>query len=127
VAKTPLRIKGHKLTLEWSGERGVEASSTGICICGWEESASNQQECRWEYRHHLGDVHQSILAIEAEKGRYKVYYVSNPNEALGMPGWANWAVSKDGDFIESFRNKMTANGYIEDAMTLWHRGRGDCP
>jgi len=48
----PRRIKGHKLTLEWSGERGREASSTGTCICGWEESCSSQREVRREYWAH---------------------------------------------------------------------------
>jgi hypothetical protein len=56
-----LRAKGHKLTLEWSGEYGVEASSTGYCICGWSESASNQEECRHEYRCHL----ESVIAEQA--------------------------------------------------------------
>lgn len=51
-----LRAKGHKLTLEWSGERGYEASSTGTCTCGWSESASNQREVRFEYRCHLEKV-----------------------------------------------------------------------
>jgi hypothetical protein len=48
-----LRAKGHALTIEWSGERGVESSSTGTCRCGWTESASNQDEVRNEYRFHL--------------------------------------------------------------------------
>lgn len=49
----PLRANGHALKLEWSGERGVEASSTGSCPCGWSESASSQDEVRNEYRFHL--------------------------------------------------------------------------
>lgn len=48
-----LRVPGHKLTLEWSGERGEESSSTAVCSCGWEESASSQARCRQEYRQHL--------------------------------------------------------------------------
>jgi hypothetical protein len=50
-----LRAHGHKLSLEWSGETSrYETSSTGTCVCGqWEESASNQQEVRFEYRNHL--------------------------------------------------------------------------
>lgn len=49
-----MRVNGHALTVEWSGERGEESSSTGICKCGeWEESASNQREVRFEYREHL--------------------------------------------------------------------------
>jgi hypothetical protein len=52
-----LRAKGHKLTLEWSGERARwERSSTAYCICGWQESASTQEECRHEYRCHLETV-----------------------------------------------------------------------
>jgi len=56
----PRRLEGHKLTLEWCGEYGVESSSTASCICGWEESASNQKECRWEYRCHLKDEFEKI-------------------------------------------------------------------
>lgn len=49
-----LRVPGHKLTLEWSGEHGAESVSTGYCGCGkWDESASNQHEARWEYKCHL--------------------------------------------------------------------------
>lgn len=48
-----LRAPGHKLTMRWSGEYGIESSSTGECSCGWQESASNQHEVRFEYRHHL--------------------------------------------------------------------------
>ena len=52
-----LRAKGHKLTMEWSGEYGVESSSTGTCSCGfWEESASSQREVQWEYKCHLAKV-----------------------------------------------------------------------
>lgn len=53
----PRRLKGHKLTLTWSGEYGIESSSTASCVCGWEESASNRYECRWEYRCHLRDAY----------------------------------------------------------------------
>lgn len=48
-----MRISGHKLTMEWSGEHGEESSSTGYCLCGWSESASSQREVRNEYRCHL--------------------------------------------------------------------------
>jgi len=47
------RRKGHRLTLEWSGEYGAESSSTGHCPCGWSESASSQDEVRCEYQYHL--------------------------------------------------------------------------
>lgn len=47
-----MRIPGHKLTMEWSGEYGEESSSTGYCPCGWSESASSQREVRNEYRYH---------------------------------------------------------------------------
>lgn len=57
---TPRRIKGHALTMAWSGEYGDESSSTGTCKCGtWEESASNQNEVRFEYRMHLRRVWQT--------------------------------------------------------------------
>ena len=48
-----VRLAGHALTVEWSGERGAESSSTGYCRCGWSESASSQHEVRFEYRMHL--------------------------------------------------------------------------
>ena len=52
----PKRIKGHKLSLEWSGEYGQESSSTGTCICGWSETCSSQKQVRHEYRCHLRTV-----------------------------------------------------------------------
>jgi len=57
----PLRVRGHKLTLEWSGEYGEESSSTGTCTCGWEESGSSQEICREEYRDHLLRVTRSAF------------------------------------------------------------------
>lgn len=54
-------LKGHKLTLSWSGEYGVESSSTASCVCGWQESASNQEECRHEYRCHLQDERERLV------------------------------------------------------------------
>lgn len=51
-----LRVPGHKLTITWSGETGIESSSTGECTCGWQEAASNQHHVRFEYRHHLEEV-----------------------------------------------------------------------
>lgn len=51
--RKPLRLPGHKLTMRWSGEYGIESSSTGECACGWQESASNQHEVRFEYNMHL--------------------------------------------------------------------------
>lgn len=57
--RRPKRIKGHKLTLTFSGERSrAERSSTGTCACGWEESASTQAEVRNEYGFHLERVWQ---------------------------------------------------------------------
>lgn len=61
------RVKGHRLSLEWSGEYGVESSSTGTCACGkWQESASNQSEVRQEYRWHLRDVAGQVPDISRE-------------------------------------------------------------
>ena len=57
-----LRIPGHKLTMEWSGEYGSESSSTGFCSCGWQESASSQKEVRFEYRCHLRSVKKHMEA-----------------------------------------------------------------
>lgn len=42
--------------VEWNGEYGEESSSTGTCRCGWQESASSQNEVRFEYRMHLQGV-----------------------------------------------------------------------
>lgn len=53
----PVRLVGHKLTVEFSGERSrAERSSTGTCKCGWSESASTQNEVRFEYRMHIKDM-----------------------------------------------------------------------
>lgn len=57
TVKKRLRVPGHKLTLEYSGER--ESGSTGICDCGWQESCSSQVEVRNEYRWHLKSVVKS--------------------------------------------------------------------
>ncbi len=50
----------HILTLTWNGERGAESTSTATCKCGWSESASNQRECRFEYRQHLASVARKV-------------------------------------------------------------------
>ena len=55
---SPRRIKGHRLTVTWSGEYGEERSSTGECPCGWTESGSTQEVVRFEYRQHLHSVWQ---------------------------------------------------------------------
>lgn len=58
-----LSVRGHKLTLEWSGEYGENSSSTGYCSCGaFEESCSNQTEVRKEYRNHLLRTKANFLA-----------------------------------------------------------------
>lgn len=55
--KGGLRAAGHKLAMEWSGEHGIESTSTGTCKCGaWSESASNRDEVAHEYAMHLGSV-----------------------------------------------------------------------
>ena len=46
-------LKGHKLTIEWSGEYGVESTSTGTCRCGWTESGSSREIVRDEYGWHI--------------------------------------------------------------------------
>lgn len=51
-----LRAPGHKLSFQWSGEYGVESSSTAECICGWQEPCSSQHVGRHEYRYHLASV-----------------------------------------------------------------------
>ena len=68
MARRGLRVKGHALTLEWSGEYGQESSSTGYCRCGWEESASNQDEVRAEYHWHLQSVLKNATD-EAERAQ----------------------------------------------------------
>jgi hypothetical protein len=61
-----MRLSGHKLSMEWSGEYGVESSSTGTCVCGWTESASLQKEVRNEYRWHLLSE-QGVASFFAEE------------------------------------------------------------
>ena len=48
-----LKRSGHRLTLEWNGERGAESGNTGTCSCGWSESCRTQASVRYEYAHHL--------------------------------------------------------------------------
>lgn len=51
------RVAGHALRMAWSGEHGIESTSTGTCKCGnWAESASSQRVVRIEYRWHLANV-----------------------------------------------------------------------
>ena len=78
----PRRIKGHKLTLTWSGERGREASSTGTCVCGWEESCSSQREVRHEYRSHLRRMHGEQIARELP--RYRGSVVNGYDDSGGL-------------------------------------------
>lgn len=57
IKRKPIRLPGHALTIEWSGERGAQSSSTGYCKCGkWQESHSAQWGVRQEYRWHLERV-----------------------------------------------------------------------
>lgn len=61
------RVPGHRLSLEWSGERGEESSTTGTCACGdWQESGSSQKVVRDEYRHHLIQKDREQRALEAK-------------------------------------------------------------
>lgn len=55
-------LPGHKLSTEWNRERGAESSTTGTCICGWDESASSQSEVRFEYRMHIETVKKRLAA-----------------------------------------------------------------
>jgi hypothetical protein len=64
-----IRVPGHKLTMEWSGEYGDESSSTGYCVCGWSESGSSQRVVRDEYRYHLRQMRTEQAALEARLRR----------------------------------------------------------
>jgi len=63
--RRPIRVPGHKLTITWSGEYGIESSSTGTCLCGWSESGSNREIVRDEYHHHMRKVEAEQRAFEA--------------------------------------------------------------
>ena len=47
----------HRLYYEWSGEYGVESSTTGYCRCGWTESCSSRSVVLDEYYSHLKSGH----------------------------------------------------------------------
>lgn len=49
------------------------------------------------------------------KDVYEIYKVDNPVEALGMPMSHKWAVSKNGDFVDSFKLKREAKACVEAA------------
>ena len=68
-----MRVPGHKLTMEWSGEYGVESSSTGYCPCGWSESASSQDEVRNEYHFHLLKEKAKLVAKQTGESWYDIY------------------------------------------------------
>ena len=59
--------------MEWSGEHGIESSSTGECPCGWSESASSQRVVREEYRYHLRSLWLGQLRAEVrvKKAEFK--------------------------------------------------------
>ena len=54
-------LRGHKLTIEWSGEYGIESTSTGTCKCGWTESGSSREIVRDEAEAYLRDRRTSML------------------------------------------------------------------
>lgn len=61
--RNPIHVTGHRLTVEWSGERGTESTSTGTCLCGWTESGSSQRVVRVEYRQHLRKMRDESNAL----------------------------------------------------------------
>ena len=73
-----LKVKGHKLSMEWSRVRGFESSSTGTCLCGWEEHGSSQRVVRDEYRWHLIAVMAAAgMVQELQEAREAGYHVSD--------------------------------------------------
>ncbi len=55
---------------------------------------------------------------------WEVYYVSNPTEAIGIPGHLHWNVAYKGDWNEGFRTKKEAVEYVksmEKRESLPHR------
>lgn len=55
-------VRGHKLSMSWSGEYGDESTSTGECTCGWSESGSSQNVVHDEYAWHLDREWKKKLA-----------------------------------------------------------------
>lgn len=77
-------LKGHRLTLSWCGEYGAESSSTASCICGWQESHSNQEGCRFEYRCHLQREREALVRRHIEAGE-----LDEADAVIAdMPAWA---------------------------------------
>lgn len=76
-------LKGHRLTLTWCGEYGVESSSTATCVCGWQESASNQDECRHEYRCHLQYERERLVRKHVAAGEF----AGADSVIADMPEW----------------------------------------
>lgn len=68
-----MRLKGHKLTITWSGEYGVESSSTGKCPCGWTESGSSQAVVRFEYHMHLIRERAELEASKTGESFWSLY------------------------------------------------------
>ena len=101
----PRRIKGHALKMEWSGEYGVESSSTGFCKCGWEESASSQNEVRNEYGFHLSKVQQFAeegvtLDFEGPLSYSPWFVEQSPKGTVAMSANATITVEYQGKTID---------------------------
>lgn len=69
-------MRNHKLTIEKGTERKrSERSSTGYCICGWEESCSSIKEVRKEYKHHLKGVKKKLqIELTKKNGQWDANY-----------------------------------------------------
>lgn len=106
----------HALTVEWSGEYGAESSSTGTCRCGWQESASSQDEVRFEYREHLRRV-----LVEGVKAHALAHYEDGGWDVV-VECWG------DGQIAEHVKGARTIAGAVrrfEDVVSVWADRQAD--
>lgn len=106
-----VRVKGHKVVMQWSGERGAESSSTAVCSCGWQESASSQKECWNEYRFHVKAV---------QEGRHS--YGCGAKRTFGKGDWKFYGEKSSHGVYAMFKCKscgdeVEADNYGGDSIT----------
>ncbi len=66
------RKQGHKLATTWNGRRGVDAVTTGTCLCKkWQTTGPSQVAVRNEYNKHLAAAKKATKPAAKSAGKKK--------------------------------------------------------